>query len=175
MCPNFLDIHIFNIMRQILLLLILSLSLLFGSYYAFDISFIRTDDKDSTVPLSAKYREQLRKLCKVLEKNSKLPKDLEAKKEELAKMCMKLKKDDENIESAESSGIINNKFARKALLVGALVGSGWFAWKNAHMLLSFIPFLGNGKASVGISQEATQDMRDARLKRFSAELPNKID
>ena len=69
---------------------------------AMDVSFIPSDP-DGPLPLSSNYRESLRKLCDIMDKNKPIPPELEAKKAVMKRLCVRLKKDDKNI-AADTKG-----------------------------------------------------------------------
>lgn len=75
---------------------------------AFDVSFIPADDENPSIPLSANYRNSLRKLCQMIEAKKRLPAEMEKKRKTLEKMCIKLKADDLNIASAQPSDLLAN-------------------------------------------------------------------
>ena len=82
---------------HVLVLLFLSLlSTMQHIAKAMDVSFIPSDP-DGPLPLSSSYRESLRKLCDIMDKKKTIPPELEAKKAVMKKLCVRLRKDDDNI------------------------------------------------------------------------------
>lgn len=176
---------------QFCLLLLLLLSLLSISL-SFDISFIPANEDNPSLPLSAKYRDQLRKLCLIVEKSKTLPKELMEKKEVLNKMCFKLKQDDENVaistaytEKATKAGmkifgivgVFAAAWAAKRYfyeIFGFMVSViGYFGWKKATQKKTYIPMETNAPTNVDEVPAVDRDhqfneMREARLKRFSS-------
>jgi hypothetical protein len=121
--------------------------LFLSSVQALDVSFIPNDTGDPSIPLSANYRDRLRKLCKLLTLNQPLPKEISEKKEILEKMCFKLSLDDHNIDSASSSGWFRRKLpsfssfsssGKKWLYIGLTVTGSALLWKYHPLLLSGI-------------------------------------
>ena len=87
------------------------LLLLIGCSLATNVNWVSSEnDKDTTaIPLSASYRESLRKLCAKLKDGYKVPNE-----QEVRKMCNKLAQDDNNISLASTFSnpialIVNNK------------------------------------------------------------------
>lgn len=97
---------------------------------ALDVSFI-PNDENAPLPLSAKYRESLAKLCKLLQvNNAKLPPEIMEKRAVLEQMCQKLAKDNANIVSSTQSAV-NLKTVAFTLLG---IGGGYVLWSNRHWL-----------------------------------------
>lgn len=115
-----------KIVSALLVIILLS----FGC--ALDVSFI-PNDENAPLPLSHKYRESLRKLCSLVRGGGRLPEELQEKRAVLEKMCAKLAKDDDNIESAEVGGL--SKWDLKTIAFTLLgVGSGYAMWNNRHWI-----------------------------------------
>jgi hypothetical protein len=137
-----------------------------------DVSWIPTDP-DGPLPLSARYRDSLRKLCTLIESGQSLPSELTQKRHTLNKMCVKLKSGDNNIKSA--SGIFNifsvSSISRVA--IAGIVGAGckYILWDNRRDLTSRLKSL-MSKASNGGERQVLQGItdvqiaREARLRRF---------
>jgi hypothetical protein len=137
-----------------------------------DVSWIPTDP-DGPLPLSARYRDSLRKLCTLIESGQSLPAELTQKRHILNKMCEKLKSGDNNIKSA--SGIFNifsvSSISRVA--IAGIVGAGckYILWDNRRDLTSRLKSL-MSKASNGGERQVLQGItdaqiaREARLRRF---------
>jgi hypothetical protein len=163
--------------------------LFLSSIQALDVSFIPNDTGDPSIPLSANYRDRLRKLCKLLTLNQPLPKEINEKKEILEKMCFKLSLDDQNIDSASPTGWFRRKFpsfssfsssgGKRWLYIGLTVTGSALLWKYHPLLMSGIKrFLkkSDGKSlsddhhgglNYGNDRIAQQDeIRLARLKKL---------
>ena len=108
----------------------------FLSGHALDVSFI-PNDENAPLPLSAKYRESLSKLCGLLKgKDAKLPPELQEKRAVLEKMCQKLAKDDANISSA--SGDLLKWDSSKVVYTLLGLGGGYVMWNNRKWIKSRI-------------------------------------
>jgi hypothetical protein len=117
------------IVRVISLTLVIALAL---CVQALDVSFI-PNDENAPLPLSAKYRESLAKLCKLLDvKGARLPAELQEKRNVLEKMCQKLSKDNANIVAAKASS-----WDVKTVAVTLFsVGGGYLLWNNRRWIKS---------------------------------------
>jgi hypothetical protein len=62
------------------------------------------NDENAPLPLSSVFRSSLRKLCNLVDGNSKLPPEILKKKEVIVSMCKKLDEDEANINSAAVGG-----------------------------------------------------------------------
>lgn len=131
-----------------------------------DVSWI-PNDPDGPLPLSIQYRQSLRRLCLLIDKGSRLPPEVEAKKNVLKKMCTKLKYDDDSIQSS-----INYKHSIKNVAIFASsLGGSYFIWHNRKVISNIynniIRSLTKRSSSSSIdSDQMLQDIREARLKRF---------
>jgi hypothetical protein len=127
--------------------------------HALDVSFI-PNDENAPLPLSAKYRESLKKLCQLLNvKGAKLPAELEEKKDVLEKMCRKLAKDDANIDAAESRSLVGWSAQSVALsLLG--IGGGYLLWNNRHWIKNRVDRArgDNNRAARGVDFIAKNDV-----------------
>lgn len=83
------------------------------------------NDENAPLPQSTQYRTQLRKLCTILSSNGRLPKSYADKRENLTKMCAKLKKDDDNI----SGALTTNRTKHSLMILGGLAGI-YYLWQN---------------------------------------------
>jgi hypothetical protein len=99
---------------------------------ALDVSFI-PNDENAPLPLSAKYRESLAKLCKLLDvKGARLPAELQEKRNVLEKMCQKLSKDNANIVASKASS-----WDMKTVAVTLFsLGGGYLLWNNRRWIKS---------------------------------------
>ena len=158
-----------------------------------DVSFIPNDENAATLPLSAKYRDTLRRLCTRLKSGDKLPNELIQKKKTLTSLCLKLEKDDKNIASAHSpfnlDSFVSAKNFRRLMFSIVGLGGGFFVWihrqwifnlkqiKKAFLNLGGIFKTSNNNKSSNTSHQQEQEelqrmkeiqeAREARLKRFS--------
>jgi len=67
------------------------------------------NDENAPLPQSAKYRDNLRKLCAILDKGGRLPSTYSGNgRKVLVSMCAKLKRDDENVSGAVAISTIKN-------------------------------------------------------------------
>lgn len=109
-------------MRAILILFILIVGYIEVSL-SLKLTFTPSDDEQ--LPLSAKYRDALRKLCKLIDEG-KLPEEYTGKEDILKKQCIKLAKDDANISSSVSS------LEKNSMLMIAGVASAvlYYAYNN---------------------------------------------
>lgn len=162
-------------------LTVLLLVVLVGSVWSLDVSFI-PNDENAPLPLSAKYRDSLRKLCTLVVSGGRLPPEAEAKRNVLVKMCKKLKRDDTNVETSTKSA---GKVSAKALFYSLLgIGGGYITWNNrkfiGHKFRSLFTNKRVASANVVESKEIIVSMdnnaeiqaqqavaREARLKRFA--------
>jgi hypothetical protein len=85
-----------------------------------------TPSDDEQLPLSAKYRDSLRKLCKLIEEG-RLPEAYTGKEEMLKKQCIKLAKDDANISSSVSSSFEKNSML---VIIGVAGAAIYYAYSN---------------------------------------------
>jgi hypothetical protein len=126
---------------------------------ALDVSFI-PNDENAPLPLSAKYRESLKKLCQLLNvKGAKLPVELEEKKDVLEKMCRKLAKDDANIGSAEGMERYVRWSAQSVALSLLGIGGGYLLWNNRQWIKKRVDQArgGNNRAAPGVEFVARND------------------
>lgn len=100
---------------------------------ALDVSFL-PNDENAPLPLSAKYRDALRRLCVLLEENRNLPKELEAKKPVLRNLCKKLRLDDENIAQGMQESQVQHSVVRSFLYLAVTVGSGYFLFQHKEVV-----------------------------------------
>jgi hypothetical protein len=102
---------------------------------ALDASFIPNDENEP-LPLSKKYRDSLRKLCVLLKTDSsRIPVEIAQKRRVLEKVCLKLEKDDNNIEAASTHSTSKGQ----QLLYGLIgLGSGYYLWTNRRWLTTKI-------------------------------------
>ena len=114
-------------MKAFALLLLFIHSILLSISYALDVSWIPTNPDDGPLPLSTKYRDNLRKLCMLL-KSPRPPPELQEKRLSLQKMCKRLASDDANVKS--SSSIVMG--GSKSMIIVGLIGFGlsYYAWEN---------------------------------------------
>ena len=114
-------------MKALALILLFIHSILVPLSRALDVSWIPTNPEDGPLPLSTKYRDNLRKLCTML-KSSRPPPELLEKRVSLQKMCKRLASDDANVKS--SSNIIMG--GSKSMIIVGLIGLGvsYYAWEN---------------------------------------------
>jgi hypothetical protein len=152
---------------------------------ALDVSFI-PNDENAPLPLSAKYRESLRRLCTILKSGSKLPPELIHKKKVLKSMCAKLDKDDRNIAAGavRLGDLWKSKHLQKLFYGIISIFGGYFIWANRLVVFEVIrKVFARGKKQYGRrlgdgDGEEIIDMqvaREARLKRFAAMNIEKID
>lgn len=114
------------------------LALLLCTVTALDVSFI-PNDENAPLPLSAKYRDNLRKLCDLLDNGSPMSGMDSTKKKSLRSMCRKLKKDDDNIEAGTSNPFANvfaGQNFKKLILTILGVGGGYIIFKNHSAILT---------------------------------------
>jgi hypothetical protein len=137
-----------------------------------DVSWIPTDP-DGPLPLSARYRDSLRKLCTLIESGQSLPSELTQKRHILNKMCEKLKSGDNNIKSAGGIFNIFSVSSISRVAIAGIVGAGckYVLWDNRRDLTSRLKSL-MSKASNGGERQVLQGItdvqiaREARLRRF---------
>lgn len=116
------------------------------------------NSENEPLPLSAKYRDSLRKLCILMNtEGALLPPEVVEKKDILAKVCAKLEKDDRNINAASSE----QKFGIKQKLMYGIIGigSGYYLWSNRKWLKTQVNNLMKGKGPQG--QIVGQSVRSA--------------
>ena len=175
-------------MKSLFGLIVVSLLCLYS--HGLDVSFIPNDDNAATLPLSAKYRDTLRRLCTRLKSGDKLPNELVQKKKALTALCLKLEKDDKNIASAQrpfNMDFVSVKNFRRLMFSILGIGGGFFVWIHRQWIFNFKQikkaFLNLGgifkrdtnssnNNSTGDQEELQrmkeiQEAREARLKRFS--------
>lgn len=137
--------------------------LLFSVYVclcgALDVSFI-PNDENAPLPQSTKYRAALRRLCELVEdKSRQLPKELAEKRKVVEKMCLKLKKDDQNVAGSLTPQWL---LPKHWLFLAAGVGGGWALWSNRHFITSMFR-LPRRKVVAADAEE----FRAARLRRLA--------
>ncbi|KAJ1423107.1 hypothetical protein B484DRAFT_452009 [Ochromonadaceae sp. CCMP2298] len=115
-------------------LLIVLCFLLLTRTQALDVSFI-PNDENAPLPLSAKYRDSLRKLCVLMQAgDDKVPPELKGKKAVLGKMCKKLARDDANI-GGSTFDLSSWDLSLKTIVISLIsVGGGYVAWNNRRFL-----------------------------------------
>eukprot|EP01039_Chlorochromonas_danica_P004857 gene4857-5325_t len=150
---------------------------------ATEISFQRAGEDDS-LPLSAKYRANLRRLCSLLKQAehnpSLLPKEWQTRKTELKALCGKLEKDDRMEAAAGSSSFWSGdggrgKWIATTCMVGLLSAFLFLrervdvvAWaSNAVQFLRGIFAKGQSNGRQLGGNEEAKAAREARLNRFS--------
>lgn len=137
-----------------------------------DVSWIPTDP-DGPLPLSARYRDSLRKLCTLIESGKSLPVELTQKRHVLNKMCEKLKSGDNNIKSAGGTFNIFSVSSISRVAIAGIVGAGckYLLWDNRRDITSRLKSL-MSKASRSSEKQVLQGItdvqiaREARLRRF---------
>lgn len=143
--------------------IIVIIIMIINSINCLDVSWI-PNDPDGPLPLSIQYRQSLRKLCTLIEKGSRLPQEVESKRHILKKMCMKLRNDDDAIQSE-----INFKHNIKNLgIVISSLGGSYFIWHNRKAITNVFNniFRSFNKKNTD-SEQILKEMREARLKRFN--------
>ena len=152
---------------------------------AFDATFTPANPEDESIPLSAKYRHSLRKLCKLLadadasSSIASLPPDLRdpVKKAQMEKKCAKLKEDDLQGDEADGRAGQGWGFGQRlrhssprALFTVIGLGAGLYAWRNGGRRIEALRGIGGRGGTVGGPTPASiaADMREARMKRFAA-------
>ena len=141
-----------------------------------DVSWIPSDP-DGPLPLSAKYRNSLRKLCALIDNGTTLPPAVQAKKPTLIKMCKKLRTGDSNIASALNFTTLTN--FSKVLITGILgIGGTFLLWDRRRLVGKTLRNIlkainGSQKKEVLKNLIDAQVAREARLKRF--QLADDID
>lgn len=135
----------------------------------FDASWISSDD--GQLPLSEKYRTQLRKLCELIRSQKKLPLELEAKRNVLEKQCIRLQRDDNNIIGA----ITSQKTILSVISFGVGVGSLVLFWQHKQIIWGFLLSLVKPKSTNQDFDEQIRLAREARLRRFSENVEAKKD
>jgi hypothetical protein len=161
-------------MSRLILLLICCICS-FKTSIALDVSWIPTDP-DGPLPLSAKYRDSLRKLCSLMKIGGPLPPELNEKKHVLNKMCLKLDAGDSNIASVDK---FRNMFSvatvRRVVIAGFVsLVTKYLIWdkrRGIRKYLNSIPkkFSSAGKGDISNTLTDVQIAREARLKRFQKE------
>ena len=165
-----------------LVLLLLVLQSCMNALLALDVSWIPSDPNDGPLPLSTNYRNNLRKLCKLM-KAPKPPPELLAKAAALEKMCRRLESDDRNVASSSGGSILTANL-RSVVLVGlAGIGISYYAWHKRRMIVRTVrswlkPLfstatkryrLGGDDDMPDIGNNNDQMLREARLKRFAVD------
>lgn len=146
---------------------------IFGSVTSLDVSWIPSDP-DGPLPLSAKYRDSLRKLCTLLQSGGTLPSEIQQKRHVLSKMCKKLAADDNNIASAGGGGLglMLTSSIKKVIVIVVLGFGGFHLWENRRAILSLLKSLFKKVKKENLQQNLidVQIAREARLKRFQKEV-----
>ena len=104
------------------------------SLAALDVSFL-PNDENAPLPLSAKYRDALRRLCVLLEENRTLPKDVEMKKPVLRQLCKKLKADDVNIAQGIQEHRHNHHVIQSMVYLAITIGSGYLIYTQREVVM----------------------------------------
>lgn len=137
-----------------------------------DVSWIPTDP-DGPLPLSAKYRDSLRKLCGLMRSGNPLPAELSNRKRSLIKMCRKLDSGDDNIASVYGGLDRFNFSSIKKVLIAGFVGLGckFLIWDKRREIEKSLKYFFK-KFRKSRTDDATRalrnanEARDARLRRF---------
>jgi hypothetical protein len=109
-----------------------------ASITSLDVSFI-PNDENAPLPLSKKYRDNLRQLCTLLKNKKKLPPEIVAKQKILRKVCKKLESDDRNIDSVFGSKLLDNeKLVQNVFYALFSFGAGYVMWNNRNYINSQI-------------------------------------
>lgn len=161
-------------MSRLILLLICCICS-FKTSVGLDVSWIPTDP-DGPLPLSAKYRDSLRKLCSLMKSGGPLPAELNEKKHILNKMCHKLHAGDSNIASVDK---FRNMFSvatvRRVIIAGFVsLISKYLIWDKRRGIRKYLnsfpkKFSAGGKGNISNTLTDVQIAREARLKRFQKE------
>ena len=159
--------------RLIFLLLCFVCSL--NTAVALDVSWIPTDP-DGPLPLSAKYRESLRKLCSLMKSGNPLPAELNQKKNVLDKMCQKLRAGDSNIASVDKFRNMFSVASVRGVVIAGFVSLGckYFIWDKRHGIRKYLTrrspkFSKSDKGDLSRTLTDVQIAREARLRRFQKE------
>jgi hypothetical protein len=118
-------------------------------------------DPDGPLPLSSKYRNDLSKLCQLIENNKPLPKKIKNEKETIAKLCQKLKDSNESL--------LEDSYSTSPHLIYLLIGAGvlYLLFSNKDKLLKIFsnPSTLSPKNALASSGDPLL-ARQARLKKF---------
>ena len=140
-----------------------------------DVSWIPTDP-DGPLPLSAKYRDSLRKLCGLMRSGNPLPAELTNRKRSLTKMCRKLDSGDDNIASVyQGLSRFNFSSIRKVLIAGFVgLGCKFLIWDRRReiekLLKNLLKKVRNSRTDNATrTLRNVNEARDARLRRFERE------
>lgn len=127
-------------------LCVLVICFLAESARGLDLSFI-PNDENAPLPLSAKYRAALKRLCELTnDPSTKVTPELAEKKKVLAKMCAKLAKDEQNI----ASSLVPAMSPQRALTLLLTAGGSYLLWFYRNALLpTFKRLLGFGRRRGG--------------------------
>ena len=161
-------------MSRLIFLLLCCISSL-NTAVALDVSWIPTDP-DGPLPLSANYRDSLRKLCYLMESGIPLPDELNQKKRVLDKMCRKLRTGDNNIASVDNFRNMFSVASVRGVVIAGFISLGckYFLWDKRRSIRKYLnslqPKLSNGgKGDIPHTLTDVQIAREARLRRFQKE------
>lgn len=143
--------------------------------WGIDVSWLPSDP-DGPLPVSTKYRDALRKLCKILHSGSKLPKELILKRRVLENMCKKMDIADTNVKSSS----FNFPFRKNIFALLGIGGGSYLLWMHRETIHKVVVSIWRQSKSQKVLGKSTaeyaDDIRKARLKRFlSSELEDKED
>lgn len=148
---------------------------------ALDVSFL-PNDENAPLPLSAKYRDALRRLCVLLDENRNLPQELEVKKPVLRNLCKKLKQDDLNIAQGMQETRMQHSFVQSFLYLAVTIGSGYMLYQHKEAVVQWVKkawtqllalFSLNKKQSVGrvVGQQQNPDPSESAMRTTPTEQP----
>ena len=123
---------------------------IFRLAFALDLNWIPADE-DGPLPVSSSYRDELRKLCALLNDKKALPPEIIGKKEIIERMCTKLR-------SASGSGMSSNTNVGYAVAVLLGVATLYLLWGYSKHLI----FISTRDPAI----PSTESLREKRMKKF---------
>jgi len=164
-------------MKRLICLLIVFFFAWKQTILALDAKFYANDDGADQLPLSASYRDSLRKLCTLLSTGGRLPQEHEKNKAKLKKMCQKLASDDDNIQKGAKEGLLPVALKSRIFVGIATLGGCYVMWTQRHVLAKFLSSAFRKKNILGrerntdpatlASSETTDYIRAARLRNLA--------
>lgn len=148
------------------------------SAQALDVSWLPSDPDAFDLPLSTKYRDNLRRLCVLVNKKGKIHPDILAKQDVIIKMCDKLNKDEEMIVSDIN---IQNIFRGNTSYIILLIISVaiYFIWfdKTNNIYKYGCNNIQKNNSNNNFPLASEKDIleaREARLSKFNIKIEEKV-
>jgi hypothetical protein len=138
-----------------------------SSSYALDVSWLPTNPDAFDLPLSTKYRDNLRRLCVLVNKKGKIHPDIEGKKDVIIQMCVKLNKDEEMIANDANDILFKENTHYFIILIMSI--AIYLKWFDKNNIINKYGYnnTNNSNNFPLASEKDVLEAREARLSKFN--------